>query len=89
MLLPFVWQRLFAHTGFGLNQEIMNRYINKLGIQKQTQALTFLQIMSKYHVLFSACLIEEYGDIFEFPSEIHKYAIIQYAVILLAETAMI
>ena len=53
---------LFAHTGFGLNQEIMNKYINKLGIQKQTQSLTFLQIMSKYHVLFSACLIEEYGD---------------------------
>ena len=24
---------LFAHTGFGLNQEIMNRYINRLGIQ--------------------------------------------------------
>ena len=67
---------LFAHTGFGLNQEIMNRYINRLGIQKQTQSLTFLQIMSKYHVLFSACLIEEYGDIFEFPSEIHKHAII-------------
>ena len=66
---------LFAHTGFGLNQEIMNRYINRLGIQKQTQSLTFLQIMSKYHVLFSACLIEEYGDIFEFPSEKHKYAI--------------
>ena len=66
---------LFAHTGFGLNQEIMNKYINKLGIQKQTQSLTFLQIMSKYHVLFSACLIEEYGDIFEFPSEIHKHAI--------------
>ena len=67
---------LFAHTGFGLNQEIMNKYISKLGIQKQTQSLTFLQIMSKYHVLFSACLIEEYGDIFEFPSEIHKHAII-------------
>lgn len=66
---------LFAHTGFGLNQEIMNKYINKLGIQKQTQSLTFLQIMSKYHVLFSACLIEEYGDIFEFPSEKHKHAI--------------
>ena len=66
---------LFAHTGFGLNQEIMNRYINRLGIQKQTQSLTFLQIMSKYHVLFSACLIEEYGDIFEFPSEKHKHAI--------------
>ncbi|MCI7061402.1 MAG: hypothetical protein MR965_04290, partial [Lachnospiraceae bacterium] len=33
-------------------------------------------IMNKYHVLFSACLIEEYGDIFEFPSEIHKHAII-------------
>ena len=66
---------LFAHTGFGLNQEIMNKYISKLGIQKQTQSLTFLQIMSKYHVLFSACLIEEYGDIFEFPSEIHKHAI--------------
>lgn len=31
--------------------------------------------MSKYHVLFSACLIEEYGDIFEFPSEKHKHAI--------------
>ena len=56
---------LFAHTGFGLNQEIINRYINRLGIQKQIQSLTFLQIMSKYHVLFSACLIEEYGDIFE------------------------
>ena len=67
---------LFAHTGFGLNQEIMNKYISKLGIQKQTQSLAFLQIMSKYHVLFSACLIEEYGDIFEFPSEIHKHAII-------------
>ena len=66
---------LFAHTGFGLNQEIMSRYIDKLGIQKQTESLTFLQIMSKYHILFSACLIEEYGDIFEFPSEIHKYAI--------------
>ena len=66
---------LFAHTGFGLNQEIMNRYIDKLEIQKQTESLTFLQIMSKYHVLFSACLIEEYGDIFEFPSETHKYAI--------------
>ena len=49
---------LFAHTGFGLNQEIMNKYINKLGIQNQTQSLSFLQIMNKYHVLFSACLIE-------------------------------
>ena len=67
---------LFAHTGFGLNQEIMNKYINRLGIQKQIQSLTFLQIMSKYHALFSVCLIEEYGDIFEFPSEIHKHAII-------------
>ena len=67
---------LFAHTGFGLNQESMNKYISKLGIQKQTQPLSFLQIMNKYHVLFSACLIEEYGDIFEFPSEIYKHAII-------------
>ena len=67
---------LFAHTGFGLNQEMMNKYINKLGIQKQTESLTFFQIMSKYHILFSACLVEEYGDIFEFPSDIHKYAII-------------
>lgn len=67
---------LFAHTGFGLDKERMNKYINKLGIQKQTESLTFFQIMSKYHVLFSACLVEEYGDIFEFPSEIHKYAII-------------
>ena len=33
--------------------------------------------MSKYHVLFSACLLEEYGDIFEFPSDLHKYAIIR------------
>ena len=66
---------LFAHTGFGLNQESMNKYISKLGIQKQTQPLSFLQIMNKYHVLFSACLIEEYGDIFEFPSEKHKHAI--------------
>ena len=32
--------------------------------------------MSKYHVLFSACLLEEYGDIFEFPSDLHKYAVI-------------
>ena len=68
---------LFAHTGFGLNQEMMNKYIDKLGIQKQTESLTFLQIMSKYHILFSACLIEEYGDIFEFPSDVHKYAIIR------------
>lgn len=67
---------LFAHTGFGLDKERMNKYINKLGIQKQAESLTFFQIMSKYHVLFSACLVEEYGDIFEFPSEIHKYAII-------------
>ena len=36
----------------------------------------FFQVMSKYHVLFSACLLEEYGDIFEFPSDLHKYAII-------------
>ena len=57
---------LFAHTGFGLNQESMNKYISKLGIQKQTQPLSFLQIMNKYHVLFSACLIEEYGDILNF-----------------------
>ena len=27
--------------------------------------------------LFSACLLEEYGDIFEFPSDLHKYAIIR------------
>ena len=67
---------LFAHTGFGLNQESMNKYISKLGIQKQTQSLSFLQIMSKYHVLFSVCLIEEYGDIFKFPSDIHKHAVI-------------
>lgn len=66
---------LFAHTGLGLNREIMNKYINKLGIQKQTESLTFLQIMSKYHIWFSVCLIEEYGNIFEFPSDIHKYAI--------------
>ncbi len=38
---------------------------------------TFFQVMSKYHVLFSACLLEEYGDIFEFPSDLHKYAIIR------------
>ena len=68
---------LFAHIGFGLNQEIMNRYVDKLGIQKQTEELTFFQVMSKYHVLFSACLLEEYGDIFEFPSDLHKYAIIR------------
>ena len=68
---------LFAHTGFGLNQEIMNRYVDKLGIQKQAEELTFFQVMSKYHVLFSACLLEEYGDIFEFPSDLHKYAIIR------------
>ena len=52
---------LFAHIGFGLNQEIMNRYVDKLGIQKQAEELTFFQVMSKYHVLFSACLLEEYG----------------------------
>ena len=68
---------LFAHIGFGLNQEIMNRYVDKLGIQKQAEELTFFQVMSKYHVLFSACLLEEYGDIFEFPSDLHKYAIIR------------
>ena len=55
----------------------MNRYVDKLGIQKQTEELTFFQVMSKYHVLFSACLLEEYGDIFEFPSDLHKYAIIR------------
>ena len=27
--------------------------------------------------MFSACLLEEYGDIFEFPSDLHKYAIIR------------
>ena len=68
---------LFAHIGFGLNQEIMNRYVDKLGIQKQAEELTFFPVMSKYHVLFSACLLEEYGDIFEFPSDLHKYAIIR------------
>ena len=30
---------LFAHIGFGLNQEIMNRYVDKLGIQKQAEEL--------------------------------------------------
>lgn len=55
----------------------MNRYVDKLGIQKQAEELTFFQVMSKYHVLFSACLLEEYGDIFEFPSDLHKYAIIR------------
>ena len=43
---------LFAHIGFGLNQEIMNRYVDKLGIQKQAEELTFFPVMSKYHVLF-------------------------------------
>lgn len=68
---------LFAHTGFGLSPERMNKYIERLGLQKQTETLTFIQIMKRYHILFSACLIEQYGEIFEFPSEVHKYAIVQ------------
>lgn len=30
---------LFAHTGFGLNQEIINKYINKLGIKSRLNRL--------------------------------------------------
>ena len=76
MLLSFVRSAICTYW-IWLNQEIMNRYVDKLGIQKQTEELTFFQVMSKYHVLFSACLLEEYGDIFEFPSDLHKYAVIR------------
>lgn len=68
---------LFAHTGFGLNQDEMNLYVKNLGLEGQTEGLTGVQIMKKYHILFSVCLLEKYGDIFEFPSETHRYAMIQ------------
>lgn len=68
---------LFTHTGYGLNQNDVNSYIKKLGLETQIENLTKIQIMSKYHILFSACLLEQYDSIFEFSSDTHKFAIIQ------------
>lgn len=68
---------LFTHTGFGLSKNEVDSYILQLGMEEEVKDLTRVQIMRKWHILFSVCLLEQYDSIFEFPSESHKYSILR------------